>query len=113
MFIPYPDFYPSRIPDPGSRIPDLRSQIPDPITATNERSEKKFVVHTFFCSHKFHKIQNYLIFEMIKKKSWANFQRIIELFTQKIVTMLSKIWVWDPRSGIWKKPIPDPGSRVQ
>ncbi len=57
---------------------------------------------------------------MLKKKIWANFQRIIELFTQKIVTKLSKIWVWDPgseirdlRSGIQKKPIPDPGSRVQ
>jgi hypothetical protein len=40
---------------------------------------------------------------MLKKKIWANFQRIIELFTQKIVTKLSKIWVWDPRSGIRKK----------
>jgi len=47
----------------------------------------------------------------------ANFQRIIELFTQKIVTKLSKVWVWDPgsvirdpRTGIRKKPIPDPGS---
>ncbi len=42
---------------------------------------------------------NYFIFEMLKKKNWANFQRIIELFTQKIVTKLSKIWVWDPGSG--------------
>jgi hypothetical protein len=31
----------------------------------------------------------------------------MELFTYKIVTNLSKIWVWDPRSG--KKTIPDPG----
>ncbi len=46
---------------------------------------------------------------MLKKKIWANFQRITELFTQKIVTKLSKIWAWDPRSGIRKKPIPDPG----
>jgi hypothetical protein len=58
------------------------------------------------------------IFEMLKKKVWANFQRIIELFTQKNVTKLSKIWGWDPGSGknlsgsrIRKKPIqiPDPG----
>jgi hypothetical protein len=48
---------------------------------------------------------------MHKKKIWANFQRITELFIQKIVIKLSKIWVWDPRSGIRKKPIPDPGSR--
>ncbi len=44
---------------------------------------------------------------------WANFQRIIDLFTPKIVTWLLKILVWDPRSGIRKKPIPDPGSRGQ
>jgi hypothetical protein len=44
---------------------------------------------------------------------WANFQRIIELFTQTIGTKLSKLWVWDPGSeipGIRKKPIPDPRS---
>jgi hypothetical protein len=38
---------------------------------------------------------------------WANFQRIIELFTQKIVNKLSKIRVLG--SGIRKKHIPDPG----
>jgi hypothetical protein len=56
---------------------------------------------------------NYLITcsEVLKKKIWANFQRIIELFAQKIFTKLSKVWVWDPGSG--KKPIPDPGSRGQ
>ncbi len=92
---------------PGSRIPD-------PKTATKERGEKKLVVncHTFFCSHKFHKI---IFFEMLKKKIWANFQRIIELFfTQKIVSKLSKIWAWDPGSEV-RDPgknlfrIPDPG----
>jgi hypothetical protein len=50
---------------------------------------------------------------MLKKQIWVNFQRIEELFTQKIVTMLSKIWVWDPGSGIRRKPIPDPGLRGQ
>jgi hypothetical protein len=43
---------------------------------------------------------------VLKKKIWANFQRIIELFTQKIVTKLSKIWILDP--GV--KKAPDPGS---
>jgi hypothetical protein len=42
---------------------------------------------------------------------------MIEHFTQKIVTKLSKIWVWDPGSGIRIKdpanPIPDPRSRIQ
>jgi hypothetical protein len=46
---------------------------------------------------------------MRKKKIWANFQRIMELFTQKIVTMLSKIWVWDTGSGKNLFRIPDPG----
>jgi hypothetical protein len=50
---------------------------------------------------------------MLKKKIWTNFPRIIEDFTQKIVTKPSKIWVWDPGSEIRKKPIPDPGSRDQ
>ncbi len=48
---------------------------------------------------------------MLKRNIWANFQRIIEFFTQKIVTKLSKygFGIRDPRSG--KKPfrIPDPG----
>jgi hypothetical protein len=37
---------------------------------------------------------------MLKKKIWASFQRIIELFTQKFVPKLSKIWIWDPESEI-------------
>jgi hypothetical protein len=71
MFIPDPDFLP----------------IPDPKTSLKERSEKKFVSH-LFCSHKFHKIKNYFIFEMVKKKTWPSFQRIIELVTQQFVTKL-------------------------
>jgi hypothetical protein len=45
----------------------------------------------------------------VKKKIWANFKRIKELFTQKIVNKLSKIWVWDPGSGKNLFRIPDPG----
>jgi hypothetical protein len=45
---------------------------------------------------------------VLKKKIWANFQRIIELVNKR-----SKIWVWDPESEIRKKPIPDPRSRIQ
>ncbi len=50
---------------------------------------------------------------MLKEKICANFQRIVELFTQKIVTNLSKTWLWDPGSDIREKPFPDPGSRGQ
>jgi hypothetical protein len=46
---------------------------------------------------------------VLKKKIWANFQRIIELFTPKIVTKLSKIWIWDFGSGKNLFRIPDPG----
>jgi hypothetical protein len=50
---------------------------------------------------------------MIKKKICANFQRILELFTQKIVTKLSKIWVWDPGSEIRDPEKTHSGSRIQ
>jgi hypothetical protein len=33
-----------------------------------------------------------------EEKNLGQFSRIIELFTQKFVTKLSKIWVWDPGS---------------
>ncbi len=74
------------VADPGclSRIPDpdfYPSRIPDPKTATKDRGEKNFFCQT-----------------MLKKKIWTNFPRIIEVFTQKIVTKPSKTWVWDPGS---------------
>jgi hypothetical protein len=84
MFNPDPDFSPSRISDPGSKNSNKR-----------ERG-KKISFHTFLCSQKFHKIVNYFSFEVLKKKIWANFQRIIELFTKTIVKKLLKIWSWDP-----------------
>ena len=71
------------IPDPGSRIPDPGSK-----KQQQKREVKKISCHTFLCSHKFHKIVNYFSFEVLKKKIWANFQRIIELFSQKIVEKL-------------------------
>ena len=103
--IPDPDFYPSRIPDLGCRFPD-------PKTAMKDRGEKKFVVIPFFGAINFTKL-NYFIFENLKKKNLGQFSKNYRPFTQKIVSKLSKIWVWDPRSGIRKKPIPDPRSRGQ
>ncbi len=41
----------------------------------------------------------------------GQFSKNCRAFYPKIDNKLSKIWVWDPRSGIRKKPIPDPGSR--
>jgi hypothetical protein len=82
---------------PGSRIQKQQKK---------ERGEKTFVI-ILFCSHKFHKIESYFIFEMLKKKIWDNFRRIIKVFTQKIFTGLSKIWDWDLRSGTNLFRIPD------
>jgi hypothetical protein len=91
------DVYPGSlflpIPDPG------------PKTATKERGEKKLVVIAINW-----KIENYLSFEMLKKKIWANFQRIIELFTQKLSLSSQKygFGIRDP-----EKTYPYHGSRIQ
>ncbi len=97
MFITDPGSWFLPIPDPGSK------------NSNNREGWKKTCCHNFLCSHKFHKIANYFSFEVLKKKILPNFQRIIELFTQKIVTKLSKILIWDPGSGKNLFRIPDPG----
>jgi hypothetical protein len=97
---------------PGSRILIFThpgSRIPDPKTATKERGEKKIVVITFFVATNFAKCNIILFLKCQTKKCGPIFQRIIEVFTQKIVTKLSKIWVWDPGSGKNLFRIPDPG----
>ncbi len=118
-----PDFCPSRIPDLGSRIQDSGSRIQK--QQQKGRVEKNFLSLTSLCSHKYHKIKNYFIFEQARKKLWANLQRIIELFTQKNVIKLSTIWAGglgsetrEPGSGknLFRIPdrgvkkAPDPGS---
>jgi hypothetical protein len=92
------------IPDPDLPVSDARSRI--------QKQQQKICCHTFLCNHKFYKIINYFSFEVLKKKIWANFQRIIELFTQKIVTKLSEIWVWDPGSEIRDPEKTYSGSRI-
>ncbi len=91
MFIPDPGSWFLPIPDPGSQIPDPGSRIQK---QQWETGEKNLFPYLIFGAINFTKL-NYFIFEMLKKKILANFQRIIELFTQKIVTKHSKIWVWD------------------
>jgi hypothetical protein len=73
---------PTSVADPG-----CLSRIPDPKTVTKERDENNFFVKPFFVATNFTKLLIFF-FEMLKKKIWANFQRIMELFTQKIVTKL-------------------------
>jgi hypothetical protein len=74
--------------------------IPDPKIATKERGGKQICCHTFYVATNFTKLKIIFVLKCWRKKIWANFQRIIELFTQKIVTKISKIWVWDPGSEI-------------
>jgi hypothetical protein len=88
---------------PGSRISD-------PKTVTKERGWKKL----FFAATNLTKLKIILFWNADEKiGANLNYQRIKELFTQKIVTKLSNIWVWDPRSGIRKKRTGYSGSRIQ
>ncbi len=68
MFIPDPDFYPSRIPDPK--------------TAMKDRGEKKLVFISFFGAINFTKV-NYFIFEMLKKKNLGQFSKNYRTFYPK------------------------------
>jgi hypothetical protein len=45
----------------------------------------------------------------MKKNIWPNFQRILELPAQNIVTKLSKAWVRDPEKTYSGSRIQDPG----
>jgi hypothetical protein len=64
---------------------------------------EKNLLSYLFCSHKFYKIENYLIFENTEEKHLGQFLKNYRKFSPKIVPKLS------PGSGIQKKPIPDPG----
>ncbi len=87
---------------PGSRIQKQQQK---------REVKKIFDVKPFYVITKFNKIVKYFSFEVLKKKIWANFQRILGLFTKKIVKKLFKIWSWDQGSEIRdpEKTIPDPG----
>jgi len=59
---------------------------------------------------KFNKILNYFSFEVLKKKIWANFQRIIELINcqKALQNMVLGSGIRIPDLGV--KKAPDPGS---
>ncbi len=97
MFIPDPDFYPSRIPDLGFK------------NSNKWERWKKFVVIPFTVATNFTKLKIILFWKCWRKKFGAIWITIY----LKIVTKLSKIWVWDPGSEIREKPIPDPRSKGQ
>jgi hypothetical protein len=96
---------------PGSRI--LIFTHPGSKNSNKREGWKNLFFHTFFVATNFTNLNIITFLICWRKKFWPNFPRIIKVFTQKIVTKLSKVRVWDPRSGTREKPIPDPGSRGQ
>jgi hypothetical protein len=78
---------------PGSRIPKQQQK----------RGVKKNLLSYLFCRHKFYKIENYLIFEMLKKNIWANFE-----FSKNYRTFTQKYGFGIRNPGV--KKAPDPGS---
>ncbi len=96
MFIPDPEFYPSRISDTGSKN-------------SNKREGKNLL----FCLP-FYVATNNTKFKIIiflnwwrKKNNLSNLQIIIELFTQQTVIKLSKIWFGIQGSKSHRIPDPD------
>ena len=80
-------------------IPDLRFGSNN----SNKRRGGKYLLSHLLWSHKCHKIVNYFIFELKKKKIEQNLQRIIELLPKKL-KIVTKLWktgcgFWDSRSG--------------
>jgi hypothetical protein len=70
MFIPDPDFCPSRISDPKQQ---------------QKRGVKNNLFYRYlFCRQKYHKIDNYFILERAKKKILANFQLKKNYRTKKL-----------------------------
>ena len=71
-------------------IPDLGSWIQK---QQKKRGVKKFCLNTFFSSHNFHKIENYFIFEMLKKKFGLVFKDGLEIWDPGSAKNLSRIRV--------------------
>jgi hypothetical protein len=99
MFILDPDFYPFRIRYTGSK------------NRNKKRRGKKLLSYcTFFLSKNVKKFKLFS-FSTGTEKSLSLLTNNINVFTQKIATSSQKyvVRIRYPRSGIRKKPIPDPG----
>jgi hypothetical protein len=72
---------------------------------------KKLDVKSFYVARKYKKIVNYFIFEVLQKIFFANFHRIIELFTKKICQKALQNMVLG--SGIRDPEKTHSGSRIQ
>jgi hypothetical protein len=100
------------IPDPGPRVPK---------TTTKEKGEKILVVLPFFVATNITKLK-IILFLTGLEKMWVNLQRTINFLSKTLSFPFSKYRfgirdpgseIRDPRSGIRKKPPPDPGSGVK
>ncbi len=92
---PGSDFWLSRIPDLGSKNSNKRE------------GWKKICCPIFFWSHKNHKIEYYINFELVKKKNSGQFAKNYRTFYPNRCHRAFKDKGLG--SGIQKKPIPDPG----
>ncbi len=94
MFIPDPDFYPFRIPDPK--------------TATKERGEKKISCHS-------HKLKNWKLFKLwnAEENNLGQFSKNYRIFTQKLSQSSQKygFGIRDPEKTYSVSRIPDPGAK--
>ncbi len=93
---------------PGSRISDPRSK-----NRNKREGWKKVCCHTFFCSHKFHKIEHYFILICWRKKFDPIFYKLLKFLPKKLSLSSQKygFGIRDPRSGIQgskRHRIPDP-----
>ncbi len=84
MFIPDPDFYPSRISDKGSQIQKQQQK----------RGVKKFVVISFFVATHFTQLKIILIWKCWRKKCGQIFKELQNFLLKS--SLSSQIWVWDP-----------------
>jgi hypothetical protein len=91
------------IPDRDFCHPDLGSQI--------QQQQHKIINLglPFFCMQKFYKTENFQIFWTGSEKELNQLKKISSLFKIKIFTKLSEnmSWIWDRRSGIRIKLVPD------
>ncbi len=102
----------SGIRDPGSATL--------PKTSKKMRGMKKISCHTYFCSNNFHKLVNYFIFKMPKKKIFKELQNILpkkwSLSSQKYgfgIRDRQKIYSGSRIPGSKRHRIPDPQHCLQ
>ncbi len=104
MFIPDPGSWFLPIPDPGSKNSNKR-----------EGWKKFFFSYLFYLASSVTKLKIILVLKCWRKKFGPIFKELLNFLPKKLSLSSRKygLGIQDPRSGIRKKPIPDPGSRIQ